>query len=123
MGDFSLNPLIFFFPENCKNSKPVAIRKETPVKKLQTSFLVKFINNTFNNFNNVYYCFLLSGTAIESHPGKQLNKKYFATNQIHCIFKGFLKFRTYFTIFRSVRQAFSAHLVIIIYLLEYSKRT
>ena len=32
-------------------------------------------NNIFDNFNNICYCFLLSGAAIESHPGKWLNKK------------------------------------------------
>ena len=29
--------------------------------------MVKFINNIYDNFND---CFLLSGAAIESHPGK-----------------------------------------------------
>ena len=82
MGDFSLNTLKFF-TENCYRNlaKPV-----TPVR---FSFSVKFINNTFDKFNNICYCFLLSGAAIESHTGNQLNKKYFATNQLHCIFKGF----------------------------------
>ena len=31
----------------------------------------------------------MSGAAIESHPVKQLNKKYFAADQLSCIFKGF----------------------------------
>ena len=62
------------------------VTKVTPVR---FSFSVKFINNTFDKFNNICYCFLLSGAAIESHTGNQLNKKYFATNQLHCIFKGF----------------------------------
>ena len=77
MGDFSLNPLNVF-TQNCKTyrnlAKPVSISKVTPVR---FSFFVKFINNTFDN---IYYCFLLPGEAIESHPGKQLNKIYFATN-------------------------------------------
>ena len=82
MGDFSLNPLKFF-TENCYRNlaKPV-----TPVR---VSFSAKFINNTFDKVNNIYYCFPLSGAAIESHPGNQENKKYFTTNQLHCIFKGF----------------------------------
>ena len=66
----SLNPLKCF-TENCKTyrnlAKPVSITKLTPVR---FSSSVKFINNIFNNFNNIYYCFLLSGAAIESHPGK-----------------------------------------------------
>ena len=66
----SLNPLKFF-TENCKTyrnlAKPVSISKLTPVR---FSSSVKFINNIFDNFNNIYYCFLLSGAAIESHPGK-----------------------------------------------------
>ena len=76
MGDFSLNPLILF-AENCKtyrNLENISISNVTPVR---FSFFVKFINNTFDN---TYYCFLLSGEAIESHPGKHLNKKYFAAN-------------------------------------------
>ena len=77
MGDFSLNPLKFF-TENCKTyrnlAKPVSVSKLTPVR---SPFFVKFINNTFDN---IYYCFLLSGEAIKSHSEKQLNKKYFATN-------------------------------------------
>ena len=36
----------------------------------QNSSSVKFINNIFDNFDNIYYCFLLSGAAIESDPGK-----------------------------------------------------
>ena len=82
MGDFSLNPLKFF-TENCYRNlaKPV-----TPVR---FSFSVKFINNTFDKFNSICYCFLLPGAAIESHPGNRLNKKYFTTNQLQCIFKGF----------------------------------
>ena len=66
----NLNPLKFF-PENCKTyinlAKPVSIIKLTPVR---FSSSVKFINNIFDNFNDIYYCFLLSGAAIESHPGK-----------------------------------------------------
>ena len=58
MGDFvkasnSLNPLIFF-TENCKTyknlAKPVSISKLTPIR---FSSLVKFINDTFDNFNNI----------------------------------------------------------------------
>ena len=88
MGGFSLNPLIFF-KKTVKLQKSGKTCNNQEINSIKISFLVKFINNTFNNFNNVYYCFLLSGTAFESHPGKQLNEKYFATNQIHCIFKGF----------------------------------
>ena len=80
MGDFSLNPLNFF-TENCKTYRNLA--KYVSISKVTTarfSFSVKFINNTFDNFNSIYYCFLLSGAAIESHPGQQLNKKYFAAN-------------------------------------------
>ena len=84
MGDFRLNPLKFF-TENCKTYRNLA----KPVTPVTFSLSVKFINNTFDKFNNICYCFLLSGAAIESHPGNQLNKKYFATNQLHCIFKGF----------------------------------
>ena len=84
MEDFSLNPLNVF-TENCKTYRNLA----KPVTPVRFSFSVKFINNTFDKFNNICYCFLLSGAAIESHPGNQLNKKYFATNQLHCIFKGF----------------------------------
>ena len=66
----SLNPLKVFI-ENCKTyrtlAKRVSISKLTPVK---FSFSVKFINNIFDNFNNIYYCFLLSGAAIESRPRK-----------------------------------------------------
>ena len=83
MGDCSLNPLKFF-TENCKIYRNLA----KPVTPVRFYFSVKFINNTFDKFN-IYYCFLLSGAAIESHPGKQSNKKYFATNQLHCTFKGF----------------------------------
>ena len=79
-----------YFSENCKTyrnlAKPVSISKRTPVR---FSFSVKFIYNTFDNFNNIYFCFLLSGAAIESRPEKQWNKKYFATNQLYCIFKRF----------------------------------
>ena len=80
MGDFSLNPLTFF-TENWKTyrnlAKPASISKVTPVRFY---FSVKFINNTFDNFNNIYYCFLLSGAAIVTHRGQQFNKKYFAAN-------------------------------------------
>ena len=55
MGDLSLNPLNFF-TENFKTYR------------------------NLDNFNNIYYSFLLSGAAIESYPGQQLNKKYFAAN-------------------------------------------
>ena len=98
MGDFSLNPLKFF-TENCKIytnlAKPVLVSKVPPVR----FFSLKFIYNTFNNFDNYYS--LLSRAAIESHPGKQLNKKYFATNQLH--WQLLLEFCTYFTIFRRVK--------------------
>ena len=57
----NLNPLKFF-TENCKTyrhlEKPVSISKLTPVR---FSFSAKFISNIFDNFNNIYYCFLLSG--------------------------------------------------------------
>ena len=66
----SLNPLKFF-TENRKTyrnlAKPVSISKLTPVSFTAS---VKFINNIFDNFTNIYYCFLLSGAAIESHTGK-----------------------------------------------------
>ena len=81
MGDFNLNPSKSF-TENCKTYRNLA----NPVT---SSLSVKFINNIFDKFNNIYYCFLLLGAAIKSNPGKQLNKKYFATNQLHWIFKGF----------------------------------
>ena len=100
MGDFSLNPLNFF-PENCKTyrnlAKSVSVSKVPPV----SFFSLKFINNTFDNFDNIYYYFLLSRAAIESHPGKQLNEKYFATNQLH--WQLLLEFCTYFTIFRRIK--------------------
>ena len=110
MGDFSLNPLKVF-TENRKTyrslAKPVSVSKVPPIR---FSFSVKFVNNAFDNFNNIYYYFLLSRAAIESHPGKQLNKKHFATNQLHWhFFKVLLEFCTYFTIFRRVQQEFSAH--------------
>ena len=77
MGDFSLYPLNLF-TKNCKTyrnlTKPVSISKVTPAR---FSFFIKFINNTFDN---IYDCFPLSGAAIESYPGKRLNKKYFAIN-------------------------------------------
>ena len=82
MGDFSLNPLKFFTENCCKN-----LAKTVP--PVRFSFSVKFINNTFDKLNNICYCFLLSGSAIGSHSGNELNKKYLATNQLHCIFKGF----------------------------------
>ena len=88
MRDFSLNPLNFF-PENCKTyrnlAKPVSVSK-IPLAKF---FSLKFINNTFDSFDNIYYYFLLSRAVIENHPGKQLNKKYFATNQLHWHFLRF----------------------------------
>ena len=66
----SLNPLKFF-AENRKTyinlAKPVSIVQLTPVR---FSSSVKFIDNIFDNFNSIYYCFLLSEGAIESHPGK-----------------------------------------------------
>ena len=65
MGNLSLNPLKFF-TENCKTYRNLA----KPVTPVTFSLSAKFINNTFNKFNNIYYCFLLSGAAIESHPGK-----------------------------------------------------
>ena len=71
-----------FYRKRCRNLAK-------PVNPVRFSFSVKFMNNTFDKFNNICYCFLLSGAAIESHPGNQLNKKYFGTNQIHCIFKDF----------------------------------
>ena len=36
-------------------------------------FFCQLINNTFDNFNDIYYCFVLSGAVIESLAGKQLN--------------------------------------------------
>ena len=66
----SLSPLTFF-TENYKTyrnlAKSVLVSKLTPVG---FSSAVKFINNILDNFNNIYYCFLLSGAAIESHPRK-----------------------------------------------------
>ena len=76
MGDFSLNPLIFlhktvkFFTENC-----------------QLTFSAKFINNTFDKFNNIYYCFLLSGETFESHLGNNWIKNIL----LHINFTAFLK--------------------------------
>ena len=100
MGDFSLNPLKFF-TGNCKTyrnlAKPVSVSKVPPVR----FFSLKFINNTFDHFDNIYYYFLLSRAAIESHPRKQLNKKYFATNQLH--WQLLIESCTYFTIFRKVK--------------------
>ena len=66
MGDFNLNPLNIF-TENCKTNKNLA-KPVKPVTPVRFSFTVKFINNTFDKFNSTYYCFLLSGAAIESHP-------------------------------------------------------
>ena len=78
----NLNPLKSF-TENCKAdrnlAKPISINKLTPVR---FSPAVKLINNIFDDFNNIYYYFLLSEVAFESYPGKKLNKKYFATNQL-----------------------------------------
>ena len=52
MGDFRLN-LLKFFTENCKTYRNLA-KPLTPV----TFFLsAKFINGTFNKFNNIYYVF------------------------------------------------------------------
>ena len=66
----SLNPLEIF-TENCKTyrnlAKSESVSKVTPVR---SSSSVKFINSIFNNFNNIYNCFLLFGAAIERHPGK-----------------------------------------------------
>ena len=80
MGDCSLNPLKFF-TENCKNYRNLA----KPVTPVRFYFSVKFINNTFDKLNNIYYCFLLSTAAIESHPGKQL----FCYKSTSLRFKGF----------------------------------
>ena len=80
MGDCSLNPLKFF-TENCKIYRNLA----KPVTPVRFYFSVKFINNTFDKLNNIYYCFLLSRTAIESHPGKQL----FCYKSTSLRFKGF----------------------------------
>ena len=75
MGDFvkifnSLNPFKFF-TENYKTyrnlAKPVSVSKLTPVR---FSFSAKFINNIFDNFNNIDHWFLLSGAALESLTGK-----------------------------------------------------
>ena len=66
MGDFSLNPLKVF-TENSKTyrnlAKPVSVSKITPIR---FSFSVKFINNTFDNFNNIYYCFILLEAALKA---------------------------------------------------------
>ena len=80
MGDCSLNPLKFF-TENCKIYRNLA----KPVTPVRFYFSVKFINNTFDKLNNIYYCFLLSRAAIESHPGKQL----FCYKSTSLRFKGF----------------------------------
>ena len=89
----SLN-LLKVFTENCKTygnlAKPASISKLTLVK---FSFSVKFINNFFGNFNNNYYCFLLSGATIKSHPGKKLNKKQFANLTVFFYFQGIEKGR------------------------------
>ena len=65
MGDFRLNPLTFF-KENCKTYRNLA----KPVTPVTFSLSVKSISNTLDKFNNIYYCFLLSGAVIQSHPGK-----------------------------------------------------
>ena len=65
MGDFRLDPLKLF-TENCKTYRNLA----KPVTPVTFTLSVKFINNTFDKFNNIYYCFLLSRAAIESRPGK-----------------------------------------------------
>ena len=105
MGGFSLNPLNAF-TENCNRNlaKPV-----TPVR---FSFSVKFINYTFDKFNSIYRCFLLSGAAIESHPRKQLNKKYSLQSNFTAFLKVFLEFCNDFTIFRrvqSIERSFNDH--------------
>ena len=81
-GGFQLKSVKIFYRKLLQKSG----KTRTPVR---VSFSAKFINNTFDKVNNIYYCFPLSGAAIESHPGNQVNKKYFTTNQLHCIFKGF----------------------------------
>ena len=48
----------------------------------KTFFFCQIHFHIFDNFNNIYYCFLLFGTAIENRHGKWLNKKSFATNQL-----------------------------------------
>ena len=55
------NPLKVF-TKNCKNLQKYG--------KTKFYFSVKFINNIFDNFNDICYCFLLSGAVIESHTEK-----------------------------------------------------
>ena len=49
-----------FFTENCKTyrnlAKPTSVSKLTPVRFYSS---VKFINNIFGNFNNMYYFFIV----------------------------------------------------------------
>ena len=57
----SLNPLKVF-TKNCKNLQKYG--------KTKFYFSVKFINNIFDNFNDICYCFLLSGAVVDSHTEK-----------------------------------------------------
>ena len=98
MGNFCLNPLKFF-TENCKTYRNLA----KPVTPVTFSFSVKFINNTFDKFNNIYYCFLLPGAAIKSHPGNNWIKNILLQINFTAFLKVFLEFCTYFTIFRRVQ--------------------
>ena len=98
MGDFSLNPLNFL-TENCKTYRTLT-KPATPVR---FPFSIKFINSNFDKFDNIYYCFLLSGAAIESHPGNNWIKNILLQINLTAFLKVFLEFCTYFTIFRRVQ--------------------
>ena len=98
MEEISLNPLNFL-TESCKTYRNPA----KPVTPVRFSFSVKFINNTSDKFNNIYYCFLLSGAAIKSHPGNNWIKNILLQINFTAFLKVFLEFCTYFTIFRWVQ--------------------
>ena len=108
MGNLSLNPLKFF-TENCKTYRNLA----KPVTPVTFSFSVKFINNTFDKFNNIYYYFLMSGASIESHPGKLLNKKNILLQiKFTAFLKVFLEFCNFYNIqmgTMSIERSFSDH--------------
>ena len=96
--DFSLYPLDFW-QKTVKTYRNLA----KPVTPVRFSFSVKFINSTFDKLNNIYYCFLLSGAAIESHPRNNWVKNILLQINFTAVLKGFLEICTYFTIFRRVQ--------------------